>query len=133
MIEQFFENPNKPAKPVYKYSGAGISGVDQFYATKKGLTLEEFRRRDAIVREEARLVTYFKGDVMYPFSHKEYVEKGKCRIQGIYRTYGEMESDEWPAHDKPYIVTAHRMDTPGEVFFTTGGYFVRHVPTDTGE
>lgn len=151
MIIEFFPNPNKsvsklfpvtnygvvphitpkPKEPTSYTTGVGISeDLYVFWAGKKNISVEEFKRRDVIVRDMANKCAYMRGDTVYPYSLKEYEDKGKCFVKGLYRTYAEMENDsEWPANDMPFIVTAHPMMRPQETFFATGGFFKRIIPT----
>ena len=128
MIIEFYPNPNAkkkvpysppavvigspPTTPSSYTTGVGIHpNLYEFWARKKNLTVEEFVRRDKIVREMYKKVTYKKGDTVYPYIKSEYEKRGRCYIKGVYKTYAEMEG-EWPGNDIPFIVTAHPMLAP---------------------
>jgi hypothetical protein len=138
MIIEFYPAPKatlpppdaEPFRPPTK-------GMEEYHATwyehhakKKNLSIGEFKRRDAIVREMYKEVSYGRHDLVYPFSLTEYTRHGQCRIKGVYRNYAEFESTEWPSNDRPFITTASPVMRPQEVFFSTGGYFQKTIPTD---
>lgn len=142
MIINFYPNPNKPkpkthAVPALQIGSSVPNGTTyhpsyyDFMAKKKGVTVEEYMRRDAIVKQQLEKLNYREGDSVYPYSKTGYDKYGMCKIKGIYRTYASME-DDWPTQnmDIPFLVTAHPVMRPQEVFFATVGYFKNHFPTE---
>lgn len=138
MITEYFPNPNKKvfALPI-TYSAQtdrGVNGQSNVYnkyqAEKKGITTEEFARRDKLVRDKAKELEHglYVGATVYPFSVAEYERLGPHRITQIYRTYADFETKDWDEHKWQYIVAAKRIDIP-EYTTATAKYFVTKEPT----
>lgn len=135
MIIGFYPNPNKPKeKPfamtpvVHQDRGYG-KHYDEYYAKKRGCTVEEFIRRDKLVREAAKKIDYFLNASRYPFKWDEYEKKGKCRILRIDKNYAEYDQ-EWPAEgDGPlFLVEAMSEKNHFQVFRATPGFFKSEPP-----
>ena len=139
MIIGFYPNPNKPKAPekqtpfTHTVLGDQDRGYgkhyDEYYAKKRGCTVEEFIRRDKVVRELAKKITYFLNASKYPFKWDEYDKKGKCRILRIDKNYAEYDQ-EWPElGDGPlYLVEAMSEKNKFQVFRATPGFFVDVPP-----
>ena len=128
MITKDYENPNKPVAKWAAWQAPHqptnySSTMEDFYAKKKNLTVEEYRRRDEIVRTEYAKCRYFTGSVVWPYTLNLCNKKGQYRIQGIYKAYHEYDTSEWPKDDSPFIVTAYPVSHPQETIFTTVAYF----------
>ncbi len=70
-------------------------------AAKIGISIEEWQRRDAIVRREAlraRGVWTFM-DTVYPYSIAEYQKMGTCSYMGCVYSYMEIDQSDWPEDD----------------------------------
>lgn len=135
MIIEFYPNPNKPAPvvsphvvPLGPSAGYG-KHYDEYYAKKRGCTVEEFIRRDNIIRAKAKEIKYFLNASRYPFKWEEYEKKGKCRILRIDKNYAEYDQD-WPENgDGPlYLVEAMSEKNKFQVFRATPGFFVENPP-----
>jgi hypothetical protein len=135
MIIEFYPNPNKPAPSVYVVPALGPTAgygkhYDEYYAKKRGVTVEEFIRRDNIVRDKAKEITYHINASRYPFKWEEYEKKGKCRILRIDKTYAEYDHD-WPEDgDGPlFLVEAMSEKNHFQVFRATPGFFTVMPPS----
>lgn len=134
MIVEIYENPNKPV-PKWQSTWTGPTNVtrpnhtqmEEYWAKKKNITVEEYKRRDDIVRTEYAKCRYFVGGLVWPYSHALCEKMGQYRIRGIYKAYHEFETNEWDKSDNAYCVTAERVNVP-ETIFTTIGYFQQHRP-----
>lgn len=145
MIEAFYENPNKPKSFVHKYvySGAPTPPVSKQQAPSAGLTLmangypepynrhnaiskgvtpEEFVRRDVLVREEAKKCTLMHGDIAEyagtgsPEDAKRH-EGLKYRVFRVYRHYGEFDRPVggWDDQEARWVVAAREVGNEGNL------------------
>lgn len=137
MITQYYPNPHKKvfALPITYSAGPkqanGQSEVyNKYQAEKKGITIEEFARRDHLVRDKAKEVAsgLYVGALVYPHSVSEYERLGAHRITQIYRTYADFETKEWDEDKWQYLVAARRIDSP-IITVATPKYFVTKEPT----
>ncbi len=138
MITQFYPNPNKqishPASvSLYPYNHVNQIGSEsyiKYWAEKRGVTEDEYRRRDALVRAQALKATYWVNSRVYPFKWSAYEEKGSCRVLKIDRTYADY-TEPWQAEgDGPlYIVEAISEKNNFNIFRATAGYFQKDMPT----
>lgn len=140
MITANYPNPNKPVSklfpvavgahnPVISQSNA-FDSLTEFYAKRKNISVEEYKRRDAIVKAEAQKVAYMKGDLVYPYRKKLYADKGMVKVLGIYRSYSDFETSDWPKDDHAFIITGQWVDNPNESLFCTGGYLSIQEPKE---
>jgi len=137
-----YPNPNKPVSKLWPVvvgtnpngttpPNAVMGGTNHmldYYAKRKGITVEEFQRRDAIVRAEYAACKYKKDDVVYPFNKATYAKKGMVKVIGLYKSYDEYEDTSWEKSDNAYIVTAAYVDT-GESLFCTVNFLQIEEPT----
>ena len=139
MIVETFPNPNKPKPAPFKsHYPMTTSGVQTFHPSyyehqgkKRGISAEEFKRRDAIVRAEYQKAFYRKGDVVYPHTWEEYQKRGKCVIDGLYSSYSQFEDDDvWPKSDLPMIVNAHPVDDVKNTIVATANFFTSIEPKE---
>lgn len=66
-------------------------------ATKLGITLDEYAKRDKAIREEFSRCPFSVGEIVAPRNQENYRLYGECRIIGItqnYFEYGGLD-DEW--------------------------------------
>ena len=144
MIIQFFPNPNnkksfysKHVQPVvdnvlalpvpnqYTYSQNEIVN-----AGKKNISVQEFCRRDRIVKAEHQACPYFTGDTVYPHSKELYERFGQCKVIGICKTYADFGDVEWPKNDLAFIVQVQPLKSGQQRINATVGYFSIKEPTE---
>ena len=130
MIIEFYPNPNKPKPFALVPATTGPSGYLEHQATQRGISVDEFLRRDNLVREAAQHINYYVGATVYPHTKKEYDSKGKCRILSIARTYKDLGKDyEWEDKKPLFIVGAAAEKTSFSTFYATAGFFINEEPT----
>lgn len=142
MITENYPNPNAPKKFVYVPPvhtphipyGAMANGMGPFHneheAKRKGCTVEEFVRRDVLVRQwRKECINLYVGKKVYPYTKKDYEEKGAHVITQIYSTYGMMESKDWDEAKARYIVGA-KSEKDGSYTTATPKYFIETEPTE---
>lgn len=141
MITEFYPNPNKPKSPYsnvpgyvppqydrLQANGFGPS-YNEYWAKKKGCTVEEFIERDMAFKKHAARCTYVANEVVYPYSWAEYQKKGKCRILKIDRGYG-MSDLEWKDNEPLFLVEATSEKNNFSIFRATPGFFQKVPPTE---
>ena len=101
MIEIFIENPNKPVvhKPQYFPSANDLSAK----ATKMGLTIAEYHRRNHLIAKAAQDCGVHWGMVVRPSSEEDFARLGPCKIIGVVRHIDQYGEVEW--NDNPYILS----------------------------
>jgi hypothetical protein len=98
-------------------------------ASLKKIGVSEWLRRENIVVEAWRLCQVNVGDTCWPASLKDYEKYGAFIVQGLYRSYRDMEDDyKWPASDKPLILTILQLKEPKDVLFCTVDWVAKRNP-----
>lgn len=128
MIIEFYPNPTKPKLlPVVT---DGSNGFLEYQSTQRGISVEEFIRRDGLVRTEALKANYNVGESLFPHSKKEFDRLGKCQILAIHRRYVDLGKDYKWEDDLPlFVVSARAAKTNYSTFLATAGFFVKDEPT----
>lgn len=139
MIEQYYANPNKtvyklPHIPAYKNTYTLMdNGMSEVYnkhqAHKKGVSIEEFVRRDKIVRDAAKGANYLRdGDVVYPHNKEEYAKYGKLVITYVLRSYADYELERWDEKSAAMVIGARPERGSNGDIVCTSGYVSRKEP-----
>jgi len=98
-------------------------------SSARGITPEEFVRRNNIVQNLSSQVAMRPGDTAYPDSKAGYQKYGACLIVGICRSYKDFAfDDEWPDNDCPMIVTFTPMNDRKTYMHCTHHYLVHKNP-----
>lgn len=120
------KNPSSSIPTTPQYEAAVASA-----AARLGISIEEWKRRDVVVRDLYTKCKFKWGDSFYPPTLQEYNEHGKCIIKNIVPHYMAMDKDEWPDNDFPSIITAHPMapEHRNYVFICTINYPQKDMPT----
>lgn len=118
-----------------KIVDAIITEPNEFYvkqAAKQKCTVEEWLRRDNIVRDMYKKCTYKPGDKMWPNTLAKCAQYGEVVVDNICYTYAQMEEDSWPKNgeDNPLIVLAHTQDERNYCFFCTVNFLQPHKPKE---
>ena len=137
MITQFYPNPNKkkfwPVTPIKTSTVTGARSseliFEEFQAKRRGIDLDEYRRRDALIRNAVKDIKYKVGDLVFPYTVEEYEKKGKCRILHIATNYSMLEKDyKWIEGQMPFLVQAQASTTEYSTFLATPGFFRTEEP-----
>ena len=136
MIVQSFPSKRKP-----KYTGylppvtqqqqgpAWYTAQEYAQAKARGITTDEFVRRDNIVKQLATECEFQNGDTAYPRDKKGYTEYGAVLIVGICRTYKDFANDhKWPKNDNPMIITFAPLNDRKQHIFCTTNYLSKKNP-----
>ena len=135
MITQTFRSKRKVVYPPptvfnnYKRQHVNNNAEPQVtaWALARNITVAEFERRDALVKEQAAKVRLFAGQIAYPDSQQGYEQYGPVRVIGKINSYRELPIDEpWPASDMPYIVSFHPVNDANSVVNCTWNYLNDH-------
>ncbi len=139
MIEEYYPNPNKPVAklfhtPSYKndYSlmANGMSSVyNKYQAGRKNVSVEEFVRRDVIIREAAKGTEYLRdGDVVYPHSKEANAKYGKITITYVLRSYADYQNEPWSEKSAAMVVGARPERGSNGDIVCTAQYVSRKEP-----
>ena len=132
MIEQTF--PSTRVKP---FTSAGFVGGKWYtpqehqQAAMRGITAEEYRRRDDIVREQSNQVKLQTGDTAYPHNAEGLEKYGACIVIGITRSYKEFPvAEKWKKNDMPFVVSFRPLTGPDKesIILCTHQYLVKTKP-----
>mgnify|MGYP001470795469 CR=1 FL=1 len=113
MIEEFFPSPRK--KTVYQYNPpATVSNIPTEFerASKRKLTVEEYRNRVAIVNRANLMCGFKQGDLVSPAREQDEAKYGHFRIVGIVKHFDDYGDVDWS--DPPMILQLEPMDGKGE-------------------
>lgn len=127
MIEQSFPS-KRPVKTYFPTNNSWSSARDQAAADARGITLQEYLRRDAIVRDLAKQVEVSVYNTGYPKAKREYDSLGEVLVTGICKTYADFsKTDEWK-DDNPMIVSFYPLKNKSKNYFCTATYLVKENP-----
>lgn len=122
MISQYYPHPDN----VQEESVYNPSAIIAIKAKGHDINVNEWYRRDAIIRELYKNCPYAIGDVCIPVDPKGIVKYGEVKVQEIMKSYMEVQKgDEWPKNDNPFVVTAVPLnkETHGtSIFLCTTNY-----------
>lgn len=116
-----------------EFSYESLALVD---SARKGMTVDEWKRADAIIKTQAAVCKFKPGDHFYPPDFKGYVEYGECVVIGVDRDLKSINNFNdlvWTEDGRtPYIVharTCEGKDDGRSMFFTcTVGYLCEKPP-----
>lgn len=120
MIKQSYLSKESLNKKSWQlpWSGPFDGGVTA-KANKMGISVDEFNRRNNIVRAEWTECKLREYCHYYPLDTEEKEAYGLCTVKKIYRSYWDFEkSDNWPKDDKPMIITIECEKLEGLVLCT---------------
>jgi hypothetical protein len=134
MIEQSF--PSKRPAPVYQSYKQPLwnSARDVALATARGISVEEFRRRDQVVKALAATVEVQLYGHGFPRNKAEYNKIGEVVVTGITRSYADFARNEEWKDDNPMIVSFYALKDKSKNYFCTASYLVKenlHVQVET--
>lgn len=108
MIEQTFPSLRPVPKPFVSHgfsNGKWFSPQEHQQATLRGISPEEYVRRNRIVESLANAFKMQTGDTCYPVKAADYEKYGACLIVGVTRTYKEIPASEgWRKNDNPFLI-----------------------------
>jgi hypothetical protein len=124
MIEKSY--PSKRIVETYSYKQpAWNSARDVALAKARGISVEEFVRRDNIVKELAKAVEVELYGHGFPKNKKEYDSVGEVIVTGICKTYADFSrSEEWK-DDNPMIVSFYPVKNKNKSYFCTANYLTK--------
>lgn len=91
-------------------------------ATQFGITPDEFKRRDTIVRRLFAECPFRIGQTVKPVMEQSVAQYGMVLIRGIFRSYHDFptaEAKAWPKDDIPYIITVEPQMGDAELLLVT--------------
>lgn len=110
--------PSPP--PVLGMNSPTVTPVTMYAkANACGLTLEEYERRDRIVREAERTCPYKVGDTIFSSYPQIHQAHGGFIILGIAKTYEDVKHDTWNNNKAPQILTLRALKSQSKFTSTT--------------
>ena len=92
-------------------------------AAMRGIEVEEYVRRDNIVKALAAECPFRGGDTAYPCQAKGYAKYGAVMVVGVCETYKDFANDAtWPKDDNPMIITFMPLNDRTTHIFCTSNY-----------
>lgn len=132
ITETFLAKPKyvEPPKPFLLTSKAKhFTAHEEHQAKVRGISPEEFVRRNSIVQGLAAQVRLRAGDTAYPESKAGYQKYGACMVIGVCHSYKDFSFDDaWPANDCPMIITFTPLNKRDEHIHCTHHYLVAKNP-----
>lgn len=103
--------------------------AEEAQAKEIGISVQEFIRRDALIKQLATEFPMQAGDSAFPVNRKDYELYGPCLIFGVCRSYKEFGfKSKWPKNDNPMIVTFHPIKLKGQHIWCTTNYLTKKNP-----
>lgn len=137
MIYQTFKSKRQPVFVPSSYLPASMNGDDcAFYteddyknAKEAGVSVQEFVRRDSLIKQLATEFPIQTGDTAFPTIKKDYEQYGPCMVFGICRSYKDFGfKSKWPKNDNPMIVTFAPVKLKGQHIWCTTNYLTKKNP-----
>lgn len=100
-------------------------------AEKRGLTLEEYRRRIDLVRIAQSSSFVQHGDVVYPKKYADYEKFGACQVTGVCRHFDDYGDVEW--RDNPLIVSLRSRKDASLYMVTDIHWYQKQAPIEETE
>ncbi len=99
-------------------------------AKKIGITKEEWIRRDTLIRQQASACKFSFGDTFYPNLKSNFIKYGRCLVTAKVMSYSEIDKDEWPKTDNPFLITARslRPDMDDYTYICTTNFLAKDEP-----
>lgn len=113
---------NLQQSPSFSYESLAIQD-----SSKKGITVSEWKRADAIIKTQAAICKVRAGETFYPPNLEDYLKYGKCMVIGVDRdlvSIQKWDSIVWDDDMRtPYIIHARTTEkTPVQFFTCTANY-----------
>lgn len=109
-----------PSTPLSIYTPMEIA-----QAQLKKISPEEWRKRNAIIVEEAHNFFAKVGDTVYPSEKTDYEKFGAFIVIGICHSYKDFGDTEWPKSDNPLIVQIRQIDGKKTVLNATPSWLIK--------
>jgi hypothetical protein len=126
MIEQTFLSKRPVFVPKYSYtpSTPWYSEEEKRQAVLRGISAEEYVRRNKLVIEATRSCKLRVGDTGYPVNKTGMTKYGPAKVTALCWSYKDFELDhKWPEKDSPlFVVNAVSVRDPSQVFVCTADY-----------
>lgn len=125
-----YSYPKQDAADTKTIVDAIVKKPNTFYeaqAKRQGCTVEEWLRRDAIVKAHFKECPYNTSDKVWPTTNDKIDQYGEVQIDTICYTYAQMDKDKWPSNDNPLIVTARSLKN-NYSFFCTTNFLTKEEP-----
>ena len=131
MIEQSFPSVRPKPAPIHGFSGGKwFSLQEHAQANLRKISVEEYRRRDDVIRELTNSIKLQIGDTAYPHDEKGLAKYGQCIVVGISRSYKEfLPTEEWRKGDNPYVMSFKPSSEKNSIIMCTANYLVKDKPT----
>ena len=135
MINTFFPSKKKPvvlSLPVVHQQQQQSKWVGSYHlteeqrATKRGLSVEEYRHRVAVVSKAQAGFHHFCTDIMWPVKIADAIEHGKVMIRGIVRHYDDYGDVEW--HEPPFILSVSPLKEQSKIINCTANWVTKTEP-----
>ncbi|CAB4131234.1 hypothetical protein UFOVP128_69 [uncultured Caudovirales phage] len=133
MITETYLAKAKPSAELVPFAFTSVpkhfTAFEIHQATARGITPEEFVRRNNIVQALASKVALRPGDTAYPDNKSGYHKYGACLVIGVCRSYKDFSFDDaWPENDCPMIITFAPLNDRNSHIHCTYHYLVHKNP-----
>ena len=134
MITQFFKSKRSvlvlpPPSTQSKWVGnAVLSELER--ATKRGLSVEEYRHRCGVVARAQIGLKMFVGDTMWPHTYAAAQQHGKVMVRGIVRHFDDYGDVVW--NEPPFILAVSPLKEQTRTIHCTGNWVVKDEPVEEG-
>jgi hypothetical protein len=130
MITEYFKNP-KPIERWAKTTHHSYFTVhENSQAMKLGMSPYKYRQCCEKVKLAFDNCKHKVGDIVYPYSEKEYKKNGKMFVQAICKHFDDYGDVMW--NDPPYILQVASVDDPNNTTACTSGWVQAEEPGAEG-
>ena len=102
--------------------GTYYSVYERSQAELRGISVEEYCRRNTVVQVLSTQCGFYNGETVYPVERDEFELYGQCQIVGVCRNMSDLGLDfKWPENDNPMILTfrSSKPTQKNHIFCTT--------------
>jgi len=129
MITQWYPKV-RPVSEVVALTVTGASEIQR--AKKRGIGVEEYRKRVKIVSETIRQCSVKVGDVVFPSQWKEFMEYGRVTVMAICYHYDDYGNVTWN-EKTPFLLAVSPTTAPSNIVNCTVDWVQHHQPSPTEE
>jgi len=136
MIEEYYPSTRPVVKTVYQrpvmvlpHTAPVVNHPSVFETTnahKRGVTLEVYRQRCAMVAKAQSDCKFMVGDTAWPVNEADVEQYGLCQVVGICRHYNDYGTVDW--HEPPFILSVQQVGDRTTILNTTANWLVKKKP-----
>jgi len=108
-----------------------VTNTERIRAAKKGLSIEDYRARVAVVMKEQSGSYLQVGDTVWPIYAKDVKKMGQCIITGFCRHFDDYGEVDW--NDPPFLLSVQSLADKSKSIQCSVGWVTKTRPLNIEE